>query len=179
LTGPVETEVKVRVADVESARKAVARIGARRLRERHHESNVLFDFADGRLRRAGSVVRLRSAGGENVVTFKGPKTVLGGVRSREEIETSVADGRLLALLFDRLGLVPTFRYEKYREVWEWSGQKVLIDETPIGVFVEIEGDEAGIRSTAKALGFGESEFVPDTYVGLFLAGGGQGDMVFR
>lgn len=179
MTGPVETEVKIRVADAASARAAVVRIGARRIRDRHLESNVLFDFGDGRLREAGCVVRIRSAEGEGLVTYKGPKTVLEGVRSREEIETMVGDSSVMALFLERLGLVPTFRYEKYREVWEWNGQQIVIDETPIGVFVEIEGDTAGIRSSAKALGFCESEFIPDTYVGLFVAGGGKGDMVFR
>ena len=45
-------------------------------------------------------------------------------------------------------------------------------------FLEIEGDPAGIHAAASALGFGPGDYVTDSYVGLFLAAGGQGDMVF-
>jgi hypothetical protein len=36
----------------------------------------------------------------------------------------------------------------------------------------------GIRAVAAELGFSPPDFVSESYVGLFFAGGGQGDMVF-
>ena len=149
------------------------------MRARHHESNVLYDFGDRRLESADCIVRVRSTDAGGVLTFKGPKSIASGVRSREEIETTVADPSVLATVLDRLGLMPAFRYEKYREVWQWNGQEIVLDETPIGVFLEIEGDTEGIHAAAAALGFMPGEFIPDTYVGLFFAGGGSGDMLFR
>lgn len=178
MSSPVETEVKIPVALIETARGRVERIGARLVRPRHHEHNTLFDFEDGRLRAAGTVVRVRSTPGGGVLTFKGPKSVKDAVRSREEIETTVGDPAVIARVLSKLGLAPTFRYEKYREEWEWDGLQIVLDETPIGAFVEIEGAVERIRYAAAALGFDEAEFVPETYVDLFIAGGGKGDMLF-
>jgi adenylate cyclase, class 2 len=148
------------------------------VRRRHHESNVLYDFFDGRLRATDSVVRIRSTEAPGVLTFKGPKSVVGGVRSREEIETVVEDVSALSTILARLGLVPAFRYEKYREVWSWKGLEIVVDEMPIGVFLEVEGDEEGIQQAAAALGFSAADFIAESYMGLFLAGGGLGDMLF-
>ena len=77
-----------------------------------------------------------------------------------------------------LGYHPVFRYQKYRESWVHREQEIEIDETPIGVFLEIEGDLAGIAAVAAELGFVPSDYVAESYVGLYIAAGGQGDMVF-
>jgi hypothetical protein len=45
---------------------------------------------------------------------------------------------------------------------------VAVDETPVGVFVEIEGTEAGIVSMADTLGRSSADYVLDSYRGLFL-----------
>jgi adenylate cyclase class 2 len=81
-------------------------------------------------------------------------------------------------MLERLGLRASFRYQKHREVWSWEGQEVVVDETPIGTFLEIEGDAAGIARVAAALGFSSADYLADSYVALFFAAGGKGDMVF-
>jgi adenylate cyclase class 2 len=45
---------------------------------------------------------------------------------------------------------------------------VAIDETPVGVFVEIEGSEPGIAEMARALGRRPGDYILDSYRGLFL-----------
>jgi adenylate cyclase class 2 len=175
---PRETEVKLRVADVAAARQALRALGARLARPRHFEDNVLFDDATGSLRARGSVLRLRRAGASCLLTFKGPREVTGGVKSREERETEVADADALDGILLRLGFRPVFRYQKYRESWTHLGQAVEVDETPIGAFLEIEGDREGIVAVAGQLGYTAQDYVSDSYVGLFFAGGGVGDMVF-
>jgi adenylate cyclase, class 2 len=178
LKPPVETEVKVRVADAGAARTRVEGIGARCVWPRHHEWNVLFDFGDARLRESGTVARVRSTERGGVFTYKGPKAVSGGVRTREEIETVVEDADALEMILARLGLRPVFRYEKYRETWRWREVEIVADETPIGVFLEIEGCVEGIHEAMSAMGFSDEEIIPDTYIGLFAASGGTGDMLF-
>src|SRR5262245_24598198 len=173
-----ETEIKLRMASPEAAREAVVRLGAELVRPRHLEDNVLLDDDARSLRRRGHVLRLRRTPGEAVVTFKGPGETRPGVKIREEIETGVADADAAAHVLERLGFRRVFRYQKYREVYRWREQEIVVDETPIGTFLEIEGDVEGIRAAAAALGRAPSDFITDSYVGLFFASGGKGDMVF-
>jgi adenylate cyclase class 2 len=175
---PRETEVKLRVASAEAMREALRRLGAQLARERHFEDNVLFDNATDSLRATGTVLRLRRTPQGGVLTFKGPREIEGGVKSREERETSVDDPDAVRAILKSLGYRPIFRYQKYRESWTHRGQEIELDETPIGVFLEIEGDVEGIRAVAAELGYRPVDFVTESYVGLFFAAGGKGDMVF-
>ena len=175
---PRETEVKLRVASAEAAREALRRVGAELVRERHFEDNVLFDDERGTLRASGTVLRLRQTHYNSVLTFKGPRAIEDGVKSREERETAVESPEQVRAILGNLGYRPLFRYQKYRESWTHRGQEIEVDETPIGDFLEIEGDPEGIHAVAAELGFSPSDYVTESYVGLFFAGGGQGDMVF-
>ena len=74
------------------------------------------------------------------------------MKIREELETVVGDGDVVLRVLEELGLQVWFRYEKYREEFAHEDVIVAIDETPVGVFVEIEGSEAGIASMAQTLG---------------------------
>jgi adenylate cyclase class 2 len=178
LSGPIETEIKLRVASPEAAREALARIGAQETRARHIEDNLLFDFEARVLRGRGHVLRLRETPAGAVLTFKGPYRIEDGIKSREEIEAGSADGSALRAILNRLGFVPVFRYQKYRETFAWQNQEIVLDETPIGIFLEIEGDPAGIRAAATALGYGPSDYLTDSYAALFRDSGGTGDMLF-
>jgi adenylate cyclase class 2 len=124
------------------------------------------------------VLRLRETPHGSVLTFKGPREIEGGVKSREERETAVEEPGEVRAILRNLGYRPLFRYQKYRESWAHRGQRVEVDETPIGHFLEIEGEAEGIRAVAAELGFSPADFVSESYVGLFFAGGGQGDIVF-
>ncbi len=74
------------------------------------------------------------------LTFKGPARFEQGIKTREERETSVGSAEEAEAILLRLGFVRRFRYEKRREEWRLFGCAVALDETPIGNFVEIEGD---------------------------------------
>ena len=128
------------------------------------------------------MLRVRQEGDSAVLTFKGPLQA-ATMKVREELETAVRDGTLLLRRLERLGLRMWFRYQKYREEFEHHGVVVTIDETPIGTFVELEGDEQGIIQIAHALGLAPEEYVVDSYRGLFIqaqAGreGSATDMIF-
>jgi adenylate cyclase class 2 len=173
-----ETEIKLRVAGTEEARRALARLGAVLVRLRHLEDNLLFDDDRGSLRSAGSVLRLRRTPEGGLLTFKGPRRLDANLKTREEIEALVPEADALQTILERVGFRPFFRYQKYRETYSWRDQEIVIDETPIGTFFEIEGDAPGIQAAAEGLGYAPGDYVTDSYAGLFWAGGGRGDMVF-
>ncbi|MFY9647601.1 MAG: adenylate cyclase, partial [Terriglobales bacterium] len=64
---------------------------------------------------------------------------------------------------------PTFRYEKYRAEWSDGAGHVVLDETPIGNFGEIEGPPRWIDRTARALGVAPSDYITETYAPMFFA----------
>ena len=105
--------------------------------------------------------------GKSRLTFKGPVQP-STMKVREEVETLVGDGEVLLKIFRELGLHVWFRYEKYREEFSHEDVIVAIDETPVGVFVEIEGSEQGIETTAAALGRAPADYIVDSYRSLFL-----------
>jgi adenylate cyclase class 2 len=176
---PTETEVKLPVASLETLRESLRRIGARLTRERHFEDNVLFDDGAGRLASAGAVLRLRRTSRESVLTYKGPRRVEDGIKVREERQTVVEMPDEIHAIFASLGYRPVFRYQKYREVWTHRGQEILADETPVGTFLEIEGDAEGIRAVTAELGLDPADYMTESYVDIFFAQGGEGDMLFE
>jgi adenylate cyclase class 2 len=179
---PIEREVKLRFADVREARDAVAGLGATPLRDRRLQEDCLLDSATGELRQRRSALRVRMEAGQSRVTFKGPVQP-GPMKIREEHETLVGDGDVLLRVFAELGFRPWFRYQKFREEFSLPEVIVAIDETPIGVFVELEGSEKGIDEVAGRLGRGRPDYILGSYYTLFdqwqrQRGSQRTDMVF-
>ena len=162
-----ESEIKIPVADLSALRDRLLGAGAERVSEKHHETNILFDDADGRLAAAGRALRLRRARGRGLVTFKGAAAFEGKIKRREEIEIEVSDADLAERLFARLGFTPKFRYDKRREEFRHGGCVVALDETPIGSFVEIEGDPGLLAAAAADLGLDPHAAVFHSYAGLY------------
>ena len=63
----------------------------------------------------------------------------------------------------------SFKYEKFRAEWKRDNGHVVIDETPIGNFGEIEGPPEWIDSVAKQLEIHPAHYITETYAGLFFA----------
>jgi adenylate cyclase, class 2 len=175
--GSVEREIKLRMDDARSARAAVASLGALPLHARAFEDNWIYD-RDQALRPRGLLLRLRRLGSEAILTFKGPSQVVDGMKVRTEIETSVGDAASLEAILDGLGFARVFRYQKFREAFSWRDATIVVDETPFGVFVEIEGSADTIREAAALLGAGPERYISSSYAQLFVEAGGSGDMVF-
>ncbi len=165
---PVENEVKVRFPD--GAGQARARIeagGYRLVQPRTLESDRVFDRG-GELRRSEQLLRLRRQGNRAVLTYKGPPRG-GRHKTREEIELEVSDEDALASVLERLGYGVAFRYEKYRTKFRADGEPgiITIDETPMGVFLELEGPPEWLDATAARLGLSPSEYVTASYAKLY------------
>jgi adenylate cyclase class 2 len=163
---PIEREVKLPFADVDAARQAVSGLGATPLRDRRLQEDCLLDTASEELRNRRSALRVRMEAGKSRVTFKGPVQP-GPMKVREEHETVVGDGDVLLRIFHELGFRPWFRYQKFREEFSLPEVIVAIDETPVGVFVELEGSEAGIDQVATRLGRTRADYVLSSYYVIF------------
>lgn len=181
-TTTIEREIKLAYGSADEARAMVRAAGATPLHGRRLQEDALLDTDDEQLRRRRCVLRIRTENGKSRLTFKGPVQP-SAMKLRDEVETVVGDGEVLRRVLEELGLHVWFRYEKYREEFCHDDVIVAIDETPVGVFVEIEGSEQGITEMTGLLGRSPSDYVLDSYRGLFLAhrerfGIPGGDMVF-
>lgn len=179
-----ETEIKLRLAGVAAGRRLLRAQGFRVARRAALESDILFDTPRRALRRAGAVLRVRQTGRSGRLTYKGPAAV-GRHKSREELEVEAAPPATLIQILMRLGYQPVFRYEKRRTEYRKPGGAGLatLDETPIGVFLELEGQPRWIDRTARALGFSPADYITSSYARLYLAdcaarGAEPGDMLF-
>jgi adenylate cyclase class 2 len=162
-----EIEIKFRVASLRALARKLRAAGFRIVTRRTHEMNTLYDLPGGVLRKRRQLLRLRQYGSEWTLTHKSKKET-GRHSSREELETSVGDGKQMELILRALGYEPSFRYEKFRAEWTDGKGQVVVDETPIGNFCEIEGRPRWIDSTAKKLGVVEAGYITTNYAGLFL-----------
>ncbi len=173
----LETEVKMRVTgeELEQLRLRLDQWGAETLAPRQEEKNRLFDFGDARLRRSGCTLRLRAFGSRSLLTFKGPVEHDPLLKKRPEFETEVEEPETLEHILNALGLTAAARYDKFREIRLWKmddhAVEVCLDETPIGTFVEIEGDAPAIEEALRLLGWTERESIRRSYVELYREAG--------
>lgn len=159
-----EVEIKIRLESAGYGCKLLERLGFAVEKPRVLERNELFDTADHRLRAARELLRVRTAGARHVLTYKGPPE-RGRHKSREEVEVEVGDGAELKKILEHLSFRPSFRYEKFRTEYRRAGEPghVTLDETPIGVYFELEGDPHWIDAVAREMGFREESYVRDSY----------------
>jgi adenylate cyclase class 2 len=165
--GYVEQEIKARLADPEALRVRLRGLGAERVVPPTREVNDLFDRPDGWLRGAGRVLRIRRYGEESILTLKGRAELVGGMKSRTEDETTVGDPEVAQRVLVGLGFERKFRYEKDREIWSFGTVEIAIDRTPLGYFLEIEGDEPEVRKAARVLSIDDDDVVPISYASLW------------
>lgn len=161
-----EIEVKFALRDRPELVRRLHDVGGQRLYPETFEDNIVLDRR-GELRTKGALLRVRKFGKYSIATFKGPMSIEGGVKSREEVQTGVESFELAIQLFDSLGYKPVFRYQKFREVWRVRDAEVVIDRTPIGEYFEIEGSVELIRSLAAELGMEMENAIRQTYADLY------------
>jgi adenylate cyclase, class 2 len=161
-----EIEIKFRVADLRLLARRLRGAGFRAVTPRTHELNTLYDLPGGILRARKELLRLRKYGSAWTLTHKSGKKA-GRHSSRIELEAGVDDGRQMDLILRALGYAPSFRYEKFRAEWTDGKGQVVVDETPIGKFCEIEGAPRWIDATAKKLGVTAADYITKNYAGLF------------
>jgi len=189
-----ETEIKLQVTDAKTFERKLKKLGAKTVgaaNGRVHELNTIFDTPEGGLAKHGQLLRIRKevpagelskgtkGGGRVLLTFKAP-TVRGvseeggRFKVREETELEVTDSSALTKIFEGLGMRGWFSYEKYRTTWKlgakqkWAKDLLIeVDETPVGVYVELEGPGEAIDQAATALGYSRKDYLTKNYLTLY------------
>lgn len=170
-----EIELKFPVQDLSALLETLARAGFLIDTPRTFESNTLYDTPGRDLKSSGQLLRVRNYGALATVTHKrhpDDEDVTLPYKVRIETESAVADGPALAEIFTRLGYGPVFRYEKYRTELshpDAPGAHLVVDETPIGNYVELEGPTRWIDRTLETLGVSPADCITESYGKLFLA----------
>jgi adenylate cyclase, class 2 len=183
----IETEIKIKVDDLPGLAGRLQAAGFSLHTERAFESNVLYDTPDRRMRARTEILRIRRYNGRWTVTHKklpedGPG--LDTHKHRIEIESEVTDGHAFEEIFTSLGLVPVFRYEKWRTEWSDGTGHCVVDETPVGDYAELEGSPEWIDRVAESLGLSAGDYITLSYGRLFEQwrlehGSNAADMTFK
>lgn len=191
-----EIELKFPIVDLNRLQLRLPGLGFRLDTHRTFEQNTLYDTPDRSLRLSKQILRLRLYAGVWTVTHKRqPNACAEGdparYKIRLETETSVEDGPAMATVFEQLGYAPVFRYEKFRTEWSQTTPVIhgplfanpalaaevstptprchlVIDETPIGDYAELEGPPTWIDETLAKLGVDPATCITDSYGRLFL-----------
>jgi adenylate cyclase class 2 len=167
MASAVEVEIKFKIQDLKALTRKLRAAGFRVVTKRTHEMNTLYDLPGQPFRQRGEVFRLRKYGDLWTVTFKA-KGKAGRHKFRKEIETHVEDGQCFAEILEAVGFAPSFRYEKFRTEWTDGKGHVVVDETPVGYFGEIEGPARWIDAVARRLEVTSDQYIIDSYAVLFL-----------
>jgi adenylate cyclase class 2 len=166
----METEIKIRVLDREAFEGQLPALGFACVTPRTLERNTLYDTPERKLRSERQILRIRQYGNKWVLTHKSVPSGLtkeGRHKSRVETETAIEDGPVLGKVFEALGFFPVFVYEKWRTEWADAEGHCLLDETPLGVYAELEGPSEWIDATARNLGVLESNYITLSYGRIF------------
>jgi adenylate cyclase class 2 len=163
-----ETEIKLPVPGVREAKNLLYRAGFRVHKRRTFEDNLVLDSPHRNLRKRAELLRIREAGGKTVVTYKG-RPLRSRHKSREELEFEASSTGAVNAVFERLGFGQVFRYQKYRTEYKQPGNSGIatLDETPVGIYLELEGSPRWIDRTAAKLGFTERDYITESYARLY------------
>lgn len=192
-----EIELKFPIMDLAQLQARLPVLGFQLDTPRTFEQNTLYDTPGRSLRLSKQILRLRRYGDLWTVTHKRqPNSSTSGdptrYKIRLETETRIDDGPALGAIFEHLGYAPVFRYEKFRTEWSQVTPAIdgplftdaalaaevpapaprchlVLDETPIGDYAELEGPPMWIDETLARLEVDPATCITDSYGRLFLA----------
>jgi adenylate cyclase class 2 len=164
-----EIEIKLLVNDLAALRQRLLAAGATLHIPRTYEDNWCFDTPDHRLQQQDCLLRLRRDQ-RTRLTFKEPSAATDtAYKVRHEYEIEVSDFTQAQALVEKLGFAPVLRYEKYRETFRYQEAEILLDDTPLGAVVEIEGRRDVIERLTTRLELGDAPRLTCSYGEMFEA----------
>ena len=161
---PIEIEKKYRLT------KKDRRTLEKRMRELGYEPKPIeFEentiYGGGRLNFGGCALRLRRINGTEraYLTFKRRLPGKSPIKHQEEQEVTIADPDGMNWILNSLEFRPKLVYEKRRTRWQVGTAKVVVDELPFGLFMEIEASVKEIKCVEKLIGAEDIPAVSETY----------------
>jgi adenylate cyclase class 2 len=164
----MEVEIKLPLATAAAGRSLLRRHGFKVIKPRVFEQNLVLDDPTHSLYNRGVLLRIRRAGKTVTCTAKGAELPSRHKR-REENEFTASEFDSCLAFFHTLGYAESFRYEKYRTEFAIAREPghITLDETPIGIWMELEGTASWIDATAKKLGFAPQTWIRSSYWRLY------------
>jgi predicted adenylyl cyclase CyaB len=159
---PIEIEKKYRLTlkDRRAIEKRLRALGSKP-KPLEHEENTIYR---GRTLGFGlRALRLRRVNGEAILTLKERIPTDSPIKHQNEDETRVKDANATNAILRGIGFEPALVYEKRRTRWDVGSAKVVIDELPYGLFMEIEASEKEIKRVEKLIAAEDLPVVLETY----------------
>ncbi len=152
-----EIEVKILEIDVEEIDKKLKKIGAEKVFEGEIVS-IYFDFPDRLLEKEGKILRLRQKGAKSILTYK-ELISQDEAKIMDEYELTIDDFELIKRIFEGIGLLPLYEFNKHRTTYKLNQTHFEIDKYPdIPAFLEIEAPDLDtINEMVSKLGFSGEE----------------------
>ena len=162
---PIEIEKKYRLTKQQRERivRRLRELKAKSLKEEFEENTL---YRGGVINLGTRALRLRKVGQRAFFTFKERLPTKSPIKHQIEHEAEVRNADALDAILNALGFEPALVYEKRRTRWNVDGVKVLIDELPFGLFMEIEASESEIVRVEKLLGASRVRAEMETYPSL-------------
>ncbi len=164
----IEIEIKFLDVDFDKIREKLRREKANFLKK-FFEENIVFDTKDLELKNKNMVLRLRRADKITICLKKPIKNMVPSkFKELEEYEVETNNFEIAKKIFNNLGFLDAFKYEKIREVWKLSNCYIFLDELPFGKFVELEGEKEAIDEVIDILDLKRYPSSNKNYYQLFL-----------
>jgi adenylate cyclase class 2 len=175
----IETEVKIKLGDLQEIEQRLNVAGARMKAGRVYERNVRYDDANNSLTPTGRLLRLRQDTRARL-TYKEPgETTSTRALARPELEVEVSDFETMDLMLHKLGYRVAWIYEKYRTTYELNACEITLDELPFGMFMEVEGESESIERVLATLNLAAASRIPASYSDLFFRLKAEHGLAFR
>ena len=159
---PIEIEKKYRLTlkDRRTIEKHLRALGSQPKPLEYEENTI---YCGGNLGFGLRALRLRRVNGEAILTFKERIPSRSPIKHQKENETRVNNADATDAILRGVGFAPALIYEKRRTRWDIGKAKVVIDELPYGLFMEIEASEREIKRVEKLIEAHVLPVVLETY----------------
>lgn len=134
----LEIEIKVRVFDIDGIKQHILDAGGHHS-ETLREEDIYYNAPHRDFGTTDEALRVRKAGGKNIVTYKGPKNTLMGSKIREEHNLGVESAEEFDTIVTSLGFRSVAKVVKKREYYTLQDFSIALDDVEdLGQFIEIE-----------------------------------------